>query len=78
LTCSGEVWETAVAQRKKNWLILPWSHAAANLVYKTYGRRIDIGCFHYEGQCSECHRRFVFEAGEDGPDSAEFRIELIP
>lgn len=78
LTCSEAAWETAVAQRKKNWLVLPWSHAAVNLVHKGYGSQIDVDCYHYEGQCRECHRRFVFQVGEDESEPATFRIELKP
>ena len=56
--------ETAVAYRGKQWLYLTWTHAVANLVHKSYGSRVDIHCYHYEGRCQECHRRFVYDAAD--------------
>ncbi len=68
--------ETAVAQRGKHWLTLSWTQSVANLVHKSYGSRVDIECYHYEGCCSECQRHFVYQAagGENG--SPSLRIEL--
>ena len=78
LTCDEAAWETAVARRKKHWLVLPWSRAAAILVDQTYGSQIDVDCFHYDGQCPECRRRFTLRIDEDKPETTAFRIELKP
>ncbi len=69
--------ETAVAQRGKKWLHLTWNRDVANLVHKSYGSRVDINCYHYEGRCQECRRRFVYHA-EDESGAPSFRIELRP
>ncbi|MCB9420702.1 MAG: hypothetical protein H6667_12920 [Ardenticatenaceae bacterium] len=78
LICDEEALETAVANRSKKWLVVPWSHALAELIHKTYGSRIDISCYHFEGQCVECHRRFTFQGSEKDDEPATFRIELKP
>lgn len=77
LIVSDEELETAVANRSKKWLTIPWSNDLAELVHKTYGSRIDISCYHFEGQCVECHRRFTYQ-GADEAEPATFRIELKP
>ena len=73
-----DVLATAVSERSKKWLTVPWSHDAARLVHKTYGSRVDINCYHYEGQCKECHRRFTYQANENKDAPGTFRIELKP
>lgn len=78
LICDEDVLETAVANRSKKWLTIPWSHDLAQLIHKTYGSRIDITCYHFEGQCKECHRRFMYQGTENEDESATFRIELKP
>lgn len=78
LICDEDALETAVANRSKKWLTVPWSHDMAELVHKTYGSRIDISCYHFEGQCMECHRRFTYQGTENEDEPAAFRIELKP
>ena len=78
LIADEEALETAVANQSKKWLALPWSHAMAELIHKTYGSRIDISCYHFEGQCPECHRRFTYQSAEEEGGPAAFRIELKP
>lgn len=78
LICDDDVFDTAVSDRSKKWLTLPWSHEAARLVHKTYGSRVDINCYHYEGQCKECHRRFTYQAAIEEDKTDTFRIELKP
>jgi hypothetical protein len=73
-----DVMATAVSGRGKKWLKVPWSHDAARLVHKTYGSRVDINCYHYEGQCKECRRRFTYQADKKGDAAGTFRIELKP
>lgn len=67
---------TAVANRGKHWLPLSWTRGIANLVHKSYGSRVDIDCYHYEGCCSECQRHFVYRAAEGEDDLPTLRIEL--
>lgn len=78
LICDEDALETAVANRSKKWLTVPWSHDMAELVHKTYGSRIDISCYHFEGQCMECHRRFTYQGAENEDEPVAFRIELKP
>ena len=78
LICDEDFLETAVANRGKKWLTVPRSHELAQLIHKTYGSRIDITCYYYEGQCQECHRRFTFQGTPKEDQSAAFRIELKP
>ncbi len=78
LICDEDVLATAVSERGKKWLKVPWSHDAARLVHKTYGSRVDINCYHYEGQCKECRRRFTYQADKKGDAPGTFRIELKP
>jgi len=70
--------ETAVAYSQSGWLDLEWDAKMPELIYKTYGVRMDISHFHYEGVCQECRRRFVYKTavGEDNVD--ELRIEISP
>jgi hypothetical protein len=72
-----DVLETAVSSRGKKWLTVPWSHDLAQLVYKTYGSRIDVTYYHFEGQCKECQRRFTYQGSEEDQPPT-FRIELKP
>lgn len=78
LICDEDVLETAVANRGKKWLTVPWSYDLAKLVHKSYGSRIDISCYYFEGQCVECHRRFTYQGTENEDELATFRIELKP
>jgi hypothetical protein len=73
-----DVLETAVSNRGKKWLTVSWSHDLSQLVHKTYGSRIDVTCYHFAGQCKECHRRFTYQASEKEDEPATFRIELRP
>ena len=78
LICDEDALETAVANRGKKWLTVPWTYDLAKLIHKTYGSRIDITCYHFEGQCMECHRRFTYQGAEKEDKPATFRIELKP
>lgn len=78
LISDEEMLETAVANRSKKWLTVPWSKALAELILKTYGSRIDINCYHFEGQCLECHRRFTYQGANKEGEQATFRIALKP
>ncbi|MAT96149.1 MAG: hypothetical protein CL608_03315 [Anaerolineaceae bacterium] len=69
---------TAVAQSEAGWLELEWNLEMPELVHKSYGVRLDILHFHYEGCCQECRRTFVYQAAEDEEETDEFRIEISP
>ena len=70
--------ETAVAQSKSGWLDLTWDGQMSDLIYKTYGVRLDIAHFHYEGCCKECRRHFIYEEAEGSDEAPGFRIEITP
>ena len=50
------------------WLTLSWDHETRRLVQSSYGSRLDIEFYYYDGRCPECQRRFVIGAGEDGAE----------
>ena len=71
--------ETAVAESKSGWLQLAWDSKMPDLIYKTFGVRLDISHFHYEGCCKECCRHFIYRVAEDeGEENNTFRIEISP
>lgn len=71
--------ETAVAESKSGWLQLVWDAKMPDLIYKTFGVRLDISHFHYEGCCKECCRHFVYRAAENEEEEYNtFRIEISP
>jgi hypothetical protein len=78
LISDEDVLETAVANRGKKWLTVPWSHELAKLIDKTYGSRIDTSYYHIDGQCPECSRRFIYQQTAKENKPATFRIELKP
>ena len=71
-----EALEMAVSQRGHHWLRLPWNQSATDLLHKSYGRRVEADCFHYEGICRECRRHFIYEAPDAADEPPQFRIEL--
>lgn len=46
------------------WLTLNWSHATRQLVQSSYGNRLDVDFYYFDGRCPECQRRFVIGAAE--------------
>lgn len=70
--------ETAVNQSESGWLDLNWNLQMPDLVHKTYGVRLDVAHFHYEGCCDECRRHFVFEAAKNEDLEDRFHIEISP
>lgn len=70
--------KTAVAQSQSGWLNLEWSQQMPELVYKSYGARLDIAHYHYEGSCKECRRRYGYHTAESDEEAATFRIEISP
>lgn len=66
--------ETAVDPDKPGWLVLISSYPVRDLVYKSFGNRLDLDFFHYEGCCPGCQRPFIFHSSNG--DNASFRIRL--
>jgi hypothetical protein len=77
VVCGVEDLEAAVENSKAGWLQLTWNHAMRELVYKSFGSRVDVDFFHYEGSCPECRRHFICESGQD-EQPATFRIVIAP
>lgn len=68
------VLETAVDPDRPGWLTLTSNYAIRDLVHKSFGNRLDLEFYHYEGCCPGCQRPFVFH-GDNG-DAPSFRIRL--
>lgn len=73
-----EALATAVAESESGWLYLEWNLQMPELVHKSYGVRLDITHFHYEGCCKECRRAFAYQVAENEDETDEFRIEISP
>jgi hypothetical protein len=58
------------------WLSLTWNQHTRNLMNKSYGVRIDIDFYRYEGCCVACQRQFAYEEAETEAETAVFRIQL--
>ena len=59
-----EALKEAAEASDDEWLVLRWDMATKQLVQKSYGSRLDIEFYYFDGRCPECQRRFVIEAGE--------------
>lgn len=57
-------------------MTLNWDQTMRELVHKSFAGRIESDCYHYEGYCLECRRRFVFRAAGETRPADLFRIEL--
>lgn len=68
--------EEALASSKAGWMRLPWNSEVRALVHKSYGVRIDISCYHYEGCCLECYRHFIYHSANGRYPADSFRMEL--
>lgn len=78
LVCGEAALNTAVEQRGTRWLTFPWNWELVDLVQKSYGSRVDIDCYHFEGCCPECRRNFVYQAADKAGEAATIRVELKP
>lgn len=47
------------------WIEMPWSSPLRQAVTKSFGCRLDIDFYYYEGRCPDCGRRFKFTAKEN-------------
>jgi len=77
VVCGVEDLEAAVENSKSGWLELTWNHAMRELVQKSFGSRVDVDFFHYEGSCPECRRHFICDSGE-GQQPGTFRVVIVP
>lgn len=59
------------------WLVLTWDHDTRQLVQRSYGSRLDIEFYYYDGRCPECQRRYVIGAKElpIGAEEEEWTVE---
>lgn len=67
--------EQAIEASDDEWLTLRWDHNTRQLVQSSYGSRLDIEFYYFDGRCPECQRRFVISGGEG---SAEPVGEELP
>lgn len=56
--------EQAAQESEDEWLTLAWDQDTRRLVQSSYGSRLDIEFYYFDGRCPECQRRFVIGAGE--------------
>lgn len=70
--------ETAVNESQSGWLNLEWNAQMHNLLYKSYGIRLDVNFYHYEGCCKECRRRFSYRAADEVDEPSHCAIEISP
>ena len=68
--------ETAVAHRDGGWLLLTYTPKMRELINKSYGTRLDVDNYYYDGLCPECRRTFIFRAAHDDLPVDVFQIEI--
>ena len=70
--------ETAVAEKKPNWLVLEWSHRMIDLVSRSYGIPLNFDNLSVTAICEECRRPFrLAHVGDDEP-TTRFEIHFSP
>lgn len=67
--------DESTLQPDHGWLTLKWDHAVRELIYKSYGNRVDLDYYYYEGCCSVCQRPFIYKGGSDESE-ALLRVHL--
>ena len=67
--------DAAVENRTERWLSLSWNEETRRLVQTSYGGRLDVDLYYYDGQCPACRRRFTYQVAKEG-EQPELRIEL--
>lgn len=68
--------QAAAESRDDDWLSLSWNQETRHLVRDSFGGRLDVELYYYNGRCPECQRRFVYRAAEEGEEEVSFRVEL--
>lgn len=54
-----EALEQAAQKSDDQWLTLIWDLETRRLVQSSYGSRLDIDFYYFDGRCPECQRRYV-------------------
>ncbi len=70
--------DEAAGDSHAGWLTLAWNQAVCSLVHKSYGSRLDMDCYHYDGICPDCRRHFSFRGAVEEDERNSFQIELKP
>lgn len=70
LLAGEEGWETAVQQTDGRCVQLAWQQEMRELIGRSFGSRLDIDYYFYEGTCPECRRSFQYQAA-DGKELTE-------
>ena len=71
-----ENFDERMAEPTNGWVTLLWNRAVRELVYKSFGNRVDLDFYHYEGCCSACQRPFIFQNALNDKTPARLRIRL--
>jgi hypothetical protein len=59
-----------------DWLLLSWSGRVRALVQSSFGCRVDLDAYHFEGICPDCRRAFVVDAPDGQLDIATFELQV--
>ena len=62
----GGLPEMARALADQGRRVLTWDRPTRLLLEKCYGSQLDIELYYFDGQCSRCQRRFVYDGGTEG------------
>lgn len=65
----------AAENRSERWLTLSWDEETRHLLQTSYGGRLDVDLYYYDGHCPACRRRFTYNAGKEG-EQPNLRIEI--
>ena len=60
-----EALRRAAEQSDDEWLQLAWDRQTQRLVQDSYGSRLDVSFYYYDGRCPECQRRYVISPEDD-------------
>lgn len=58
---------SSVQKSLGGWINLSWNGVTRDLIQKSYGPRIEVDVYHYEGICLECQRQYRFIGEENTP-----------
>ena len=70
--------EASLAESGAGRMPLTWNIQVRDLVYRSYGYRIDQAFDQFQLACSECRRVLIYEPAESDETSAVFEIDLMP
>lgn len=78
LLFTEESFDDAVAEMEDGYLILDWDQDVRNLVHRSFGVRVDVDFYQYQGRCQECGRNFLMRTADSEEETADFRVALKP